>query len=116
MRADGGTPPADLHTAFAAATIPATPRRAPTAVPPTRAPTTAPLPPAAGAIANDGTRVYYCWTHGLGTNANHTSATCQRPGKGHKQNATIINMQGGNNTIMVGCPRRLNATALAAAN
>ena len=105
--ATDATPPVDLHTAFAATTTPATPRRTPTAVPPT---------PAAGVLTNDGTRAYYCWTHGLGTNANHTSATCQRPGDGHKQNATFGNMQGGNNTIMTGRPRRPNASAPAAAN
>ena len=105
--ADGGTPPVVLHTAFAAAaTTPATPRRAPTAVPPATPVVT----------TNDGTRMYYCWTHGLGTNANHTSATCQRPGEGHKQNATAINVQGGNNTIMAGRPRGPNASAPAAAN
>jgi len=50
--------------------------------------------------SNDGVSVYYCWTHGLGFNKNHTSATCSNPGTGHCQTATIKNMHGGNNTIM----------------
>jgi hypothetical protein len=58
-------------------------------------------------IANDGTRMYYCWSHGLGTNPRHTSALCQRKADGHKDDSTVINMQGGNNTIMSGGRRRL---------
>ena len=42
---------------------------------------------------------YYCWTHGLGFNKDHTSLTCTKKAEGHKEDATILNMQGGNNTI-----------------
>jgi len=56
-------------------------------------------------VANDGVKMYYCWTHGLGTNSNHTSATCQRKADGHQDDATVTNMQGGNNTIMSGRAR-----------
>ena len=63
--------------------------------------------PTAHVRTNDGTNMFYCWTHGLGLNANHTSASCQMRGTGHREDATVINMQGGNNTIMSGrTPRR----------
>jgi len=57
--------------------------------------------------ANDGTQVFYCWTHGLGFNKNHTSATCSNLAKGHCQTATIRNMRGGNSNIMSShhCPK-----------
>jgi hypothetical protein len=42
---------------------------------------------------------HYCWTHGLGRNPNHTSATCTAPAEGHVQDATVENMQGGNDRI-----------------
>ena len=42
---------------------------------------------------------YYCWTHGLSHNPNHTSATCTRPAEKHEKAATLANMMGGNNTI-----------------
>jgi len=66
--------------------------------------------------ANDGTQVFYCWTHGLGFNKNHTSATCSKPADGHFQTATIKNMCGGNNTIMSGRrrPKPDTATDMAA--
>jgi hypothetical protein len=50
--------------------------------------------------ANDGgTGMHYCWSHGLGFNANHTSATCTNKADGHVDTATLTNMCGGNNTI-----------------
>jgi len=52
--------------------------------------------------SNDGSQVFYCWTHGLGFNKNHTSATCSNPAEGHCQTATLRNMRGGNNNIMSG--------------
>ena len=61
-------------------------------------------PPANGAITVDDTKMYYCWTHGLGWNPQHTSALCSRKGEGHQDTATARNLQGGCNTIMV--PRR----------
>ena len=44
--------------------------------------------------------MYYCWTHGLGKNRKHTSATCNNKAEGHKDEATADNMMGGNNKIM----------------
>jgi hypothetical protein len=44
-------------------------------------------------------KMYYCHTHGLGTNADHTSATCTNPGPEHKTEATISKMLGGNRKI-----------------
>lgn len=46
-----------------------------------------------------GTRLSYCWTHGVTTNPDHNSRTCTRKATGHQENATIDNMLGGNNTI-----------------
>lgn len=54
----------------------------------------------------DGGRMYYCWTHGLSTNSNHTSASCNRQAEGHQVTATVFNMQGGNNKIVTARPRR----------
>ena len=41
----------------------------------------------------------YCWTHGLSFDLTHTSATCKRKADGHKDEATMFNMMGGNNRI-----------------
>lgn len=38
---------------------------------------------------------YYCWSHGLGYNPNHTSATCNSPEPGHQVTATVHNKMGG---------------------
>jgi hypothetical protein len=54
--------------------------------------------------------MYYCWTHGLGTHQNHTSATCNHKDEGHKDDATAFKMKGGNNTISSGRPRQLPIT------
>jgi hypothetical protein len=43
--------------------------------------------------------MFYCWTHGMGYNKEHTSATCTAPQAGHVRNATCYNKQGGNCTI-----------------
>jgi hypothetical protein len=43
--------------------------------------------------------MYYCWSHGLGTNRVHTSAQCQNKKDGHKDTATANNMLGGCATI-----------------
>jgi hypothetical protein len=48
--------------------------------------------------------MYYCWTHGLGKNRAHTSLLCNTKAADHKDNATVDNMLGGNNTIMQCCP------------
>ena len=44
--------------------------------------------------------VKYCWSHGLYPRGNgHTSKECQHKRTGHKEDATMFNMQGGNNSI-----------------
>ncbi|CAB9509594.1 unknown protein [Seminavis robusta] len=42
-----------------------------------------------------GTVMYYCWTHGLGTNSNHTSKDCTKKAPGHKTEANGDDMLGG---------------------
>jgi hypothetical protein len=44
---------------------------------------------------------YYCHTHGLGRNKEHTSPTCLNKGPDHKDAATLDNMLGGNNKILI---------------
>jgi hypothetical protein len=61
-------------------------------------------------VSVEGGRLYYCWTHGLSQHRNHTSATCNHKGPGHIDTASAFRMQGGNNTIATGRPRRLPAT------
>jgi hypothetical protein len=53
-------------------------------------------------IITNGTHMYYCHTHGLGTNRSHTSITCNKKGEHHKDEATATNMMGGNRMIMMG--------------
>jgi hypothetical protein len=43
--------------------------------------------------------IFYCWTHGVGFNKDHTSTTCNAPQSGHRSEATIVNMMGGNNFV-----------------
>lgn len=98
---------AGFHGANAATPAPATPSEMPPPVPaPDAVANNTATTPTAQVITNDGVRMYYCWTHGLGTNSNHTSASCQRKAEGHQDDATVTNMQGGNNTIMSGRSRR----------
>jgi hypothetical protein len=47
----------------------------------------------------DGKKMYYCWSHGLSTNPDHTSASCKNPKDGHETEATIFDMRGGSNKI-----------------
>ena len=63
--------------------------------------------PVANSVNLEGGTMYYCWTHGLSTNRNHTSATCLNKAEGHKDDATAFKMKGGNNTISAGRARRL---------
>jgi hypothetical protein len=58
---------------------------------------TAPPPPAPTRASRE---YYYCWTHGLGLNRAHTSATCSAPAEGHRREAIMGNMLGGNNTML----------------
>jgi hypothetical protein len=51
---------------------------------------------------NSNVTMYYCWTHGLGKNQAHTSATCTGQREGHQSSATANKMMNGNNRIMSG--------------
>jgi len=64
-------------------------------------------PTTAAVVTNDGLHMFYCWTHGLGFNCNHTSTTCSKPSSGHNSSAMVKNMHGGKNTIMSNhrCPK-----------
>ena len=43
--------------------------------------------------------LHYCWSHGLGRTALHTSANCRTKLQGHREDATVHNMMGGCNYI-----------------
>ena len=117
---------ADLHTHFTdanqarlravtvrqagfAATAAAAAARAPALVAPA---IVAPVPLAAAAqpvpdAIVDARAYYYCWTHGLGTNSAHTSASCTNRGEGHRVDATLARRRGGSNSLSGGGrPRR----------
>ena len=49
--------------------------------------------------SNNSKKLYYCWTHGLGHNKEHTSATCTNKAEGHVDDAHEWDMKGGNNSI-----------------
>ena len=51
---------------------------------------------------SENVNLYYCWSHGLGLNAAHTSATCSHPTDGHQKTATLMKHMGGNSRIMFG--------------
>jgi hypothetical protein len=70
--------------------------------PPSKPPPEKPPPakPPPGAVVVGETKMFYCWSHGLGWNPEHTSAKCSRKTDGHKDTATVNKMQGGCNTIM----------------
>ena len=100
---------AGFHGAHAATTPPATPTTpvpavAAAAVTPTPNPT---APPAARHVSVEGGKMYYCWSHGLSPHRNHTSLSCHNKAEGHQDTATACSMQGGNNTISSGRPRRI---------
>ncbi|KAG7372176.1 hypothetical protein IV203_018319 [Nitzschia inconspicua] len=75
---------------------------------PPNAPATASAAPttSSNSITVDSTTMYYCWSHGLGFNPNHTSATCQRPSEKHDHTATIRNPKGGCRLINTAAFRR----------
>jgi hypothetical protein len=99
------------HSAVRTPTTTTTPTAAVTVTP------TPPLPPAAARhVTVEGGRMYYCWTHGLSSNRNHTSLTCLTKGAGHIDDATAFRMRGGNNTITSGRPRQLAAAAASPAS
>lgn len=55
------------------------------------------LPAILSALAD--TPQYYCWSHGLGINPKHTSKTCNNKATGHRDDATLANLCGGNAII-----------------
>jgi hypothetical protein len=56
-------------------------------------------PPAAAPPATGPRPMYYCHSHGLSTNPDHTSETCRTRAPGHITTATVDNMRGGCNLI-----------------
>ena len=50
-------------------------------------------------VEADTIKLFYCWTHGLGRNPKHTSATCRAKATGHRDDATILERLGGSNVI-----------------
>jgi hypothetical protein len=51
---------------------------------------------------SNGIPLFYCWTHGLSKNLEHTSSTCQNKSEGHCPDATVENRLGGVNKINFG--------------
>ena len=100
------------HNAISATTPAPPPTTAIAAV----AVTPTPAPPAAARhVTVEGGKMFYCWTHGLSPQRNHTSITCLNKAEGHRDDATAFRMRGGNNTISSGRPRQL-ATASSTTN
>ena len=50
-----------------------------------------------GSVSVSGNRMYYCWSHGLGTSPAHTGRNCRSPHEGHIPTATAFKRQGGSN-------------------
>jgi hypothetical protein len=50
----------------------------------------------------DSIPMYYCWSHGLGFSALHTSQTCNHKKDGHQDDATIKARKGGSTYLNVG--------------
>ncbi|KAG7372531.1 hypothetical protein IV203_018674 [Nitzschia inconspicua] len=76
------------------------------ATPPNAPATASAAPTSSNSITVNSTTMYYCWSHGLGFNPNHTSATCQRPSEKHDHTATIRNPKGGCRLINTAAFRR----------
>eukprot|EP00957_Ditylum_brightwellii_P030601 2319004-Ditylum_brightwellii.AAC.1 len=45
--------------------------------------------------------VYYCWSHGITVTANHRSQPCTQPKVGHKKEAMLTNMMGGETNLNI---------------
>lgn len=90
---------AGYHGANATTMMPTHP--APPTAPAATVPTTAAAitAPNAAVRTDNGLTMHYCWTHGLGKNRAHTSATCNNKAEGHVDAATADNMMGGNDRI-----------------
>jgi hypothetical protein len=56
-----------------------------------------PTPTSGSVVLPNGVKMYYCWSHRLGINKQHTSPTCTFKKDGHIDTATADNMQGGCN-------------------
>jgi hypothetical protein len=50
-----------------------------------------------GSVSVSGNRMYYCWSHGLGSSEKHTGHTCKNTKPGHIADATAFRRQGGSN-------------------
>jgi hypothetical protein len=61
-----------------------------------------PAPQVAADMVGSIMKMYYCHSCGLGPYKNHTSLTCARPKPGHKKEATLKNLMGGNLTFYTG--------------
>lgn len=57
---------------------------------------------AAPSFNSNSVELYYCWTHGLSRNAQHTSASCHGKADAHQDTATLDNRMGGVNKIAFG--------------
>lgn len=52
-----------------------------------------------GSVSVSGNRMYYCWSHGLGSSEKHTGHTCKNTKPGHIADATAFRRQGGSNVF-----------------
>ena len=50
----------------------------------------------------DGTELFYCWSHGLGINPEHTSKTCTNTLPNHVHASTLMHRKGGSTLIACG--------------
>jgi hypothetical protein len=75
-------------------------------------PTVPAPPPAARHVTVEGGKMYYCWTHGLSPQRNHTSITCLHKAEGHRDRCHCLPyVRRQQHTISSGRPRRLSPPA-----
>jgi hypothetical protein len=53
-------------------------------------------------FSSNSIELFYCWSHGVSKNPEHTSGSCNSKGEGHQDDATIDNCKGGINKINFG--------------
>jgi hypothetical protein len=75
--------------------------------PPAPAPAPATVPPPGNRpprpfFSSNIIELFYCWSHGVSKNPEHTSGSCNSKGEGHHDDATINNREGGINKINFG--------------